>query len=81
MSLFALFYMLLSYLLGSISGAILLCRVTGLPDPRTSGSHNPGATNVLRIGGRWISLAGGFFGILKRMFTGGVGVYFGVKKI
>ncbi|MGD2083988.1 MAG: glycerol-3-phosphate 1-O-acyltransferase PlsY [Chromatiales bacterium] len=40
------------YLLGSISSAILVCRLAGLPDPRTEGSNNPGATNVLRIGGR-----------------------------
>jgi acyl phosphate:glycerol-3-phosphate acyltransferase len=43
---------LLSYLLGSISSAILVCRLTGLPDPRTVGSKNPGATNVLRLGGK-----------------------------
>jgi glycerol-3-phosphate acyltransferase PlsY len=41
-----------AYLLGSISSAILVCRLMGLPDPRTQGSNNPGATNVLRIGGR-----------------------------
>jgi len=41
-----------AYLLGSISSAILVCRLMGLPDPRAQGSHNPGATNVLRIGGR-----------------------------
>ncbi len=41
-----------AYLLGSISSAILVCRLMGLPDPRTLGSNNPGATNVLRIGGR-----------------------------
>lgn len=41
-----------AYLLGSISSAILVCRVMGLPDPRTEGSMNPGATNVLRIGGK-----------------------------
>ncbi|MBB1126141.1 glycerol-3-phosphate 1-O-acyltransferase PlsY [Thiospirillum jenense] len=40
-----------AYLLGSISSAILVCRIMGLPDPRTHGSHNPGATNVLRVGG------------------------------
>jgi glycerol-3-phosphate acyltransferase PlsY len=40
-----------AYLLGSISSAILVCRLMGLPDPRTQGSGNPGATNVLRIGG------------------------------
>ena len=41
-----------AYLLGSIATAILTCRVMGLPDPRTQGSGNPGATNVLRTGGR-----------------------------
>jgi glycerol-3-phosphate acyltransferase PlsY len=40
-----------AYLLGSISNAIVVCRAMGLPDPRTQGSRNPGATNVLRIGG------------------------------
>lgn len=40
------------YLLGSISSAILVCRLMGLPDPRTQGSGNPGATNVLRVGGK-----------------------------
>jgi len=41
-----------SYLLGSVSTAIIVCRVMGLPDPRTTGSQNPGATNVLRSGGK-----------------------------
>ena len=41
-----------AYLLGSISSAILVCRLLGLPDPRGEGSGNPGATNVLRIGGK-----------------------------
>ena len=41
-----------AYLLGSISSAIIVCRLMGLPDPRTQGSKNPGATNVLRIGGK-----------------------------
>lgn len=41
-----------AYLLGSISSAIIVCRLMGLPDPRTQGSNNPGATNVLRIGSR-----------------------------
>lgn len=41
-----------AYLLGSISTAILTCKLMGLPDPRTVGSNNPGATNVLRHGGR-----------------------------
>lgn len=45
-------FSLLSYLFGSISSAVLVCRLMGLPDPRTLGSKNPGATNVLRIGGK-----------------------------
>jgi glycerol-3-phosphate acyltransferase PlsY len=41
-----------AYLLGSISFGIVVSRVAGLPDPRTYGSKNPGATNVLRTGKR-----------------------------
>ena len=41
-----------AYLLGSLSSAILVARAMGLPDPRGEGSGNPGATNVLRYGGR-----------------------------
>ena len=40
------------YLLGSVSTAIIVCRLMGLDDPRTVGSNNPGATNVLRHGGK-----------------------------
>lgn len=39
-----------AYLLGSISFAVLMSKAFGLPDPRSYGSHNPGATNVLRSG-------------------------------
>lgn len=42
----------MAYLLGSLSSAIIVCRLMGLPDPRSEGSGNPGATNVLRIGGK-----------------------------
>ncbi|MCX7108271.1 MAG: glycerol-3-phosphate 1-O-acyltransferase PlsY [Methylococcales bacterium] len=41
-----------AYLIGSISSAIIICRLMGLPDPRGQGSGNPGATNVMRIGGK-----------------------------
>jgi acyl phosphate:glycerol-3-phosphate acyltransferase len=41
-----------AYLVGSLSSAIIVCRLLRLPDPRTQGSHNPGATNVLRFGGK-----------------------------
>ncbi|HEU4709513.1 MAG TPA: glycerol-3-phosphate acyltransferase, partial [Methylophilaceae bacterium] len=39
-----------AYLLGSISFGIIMSQLFGLPDPRTVGSGNPGATNVLRSG-------------------------------
>lgn len=41
-----------AYLLGSLSAAIIVCKLMGLPDPRTIGSKNPGATNVLRTGSK-----------------------------
>lgn len=43
---------LVAYLLGSLSSAIIVSKCAGLPDPRTQGSRNPGASNVLRIGGK-----------------------------
>jgi len=42
---------ILAYLSGSLSSAVVISRLYKLPDPRTSGSGNPGATNVLRLGG------------------------------
>jgi acyl phosphate:glycerol-3-phosphate acyltransferase len=42
--------LLVAYLIGSISFAVLVSRAFGLPDPHTYGSGNPGATNVLRAG-------------------------------
>ena len=48
----ALFLAVLAYLAGSVSTAIIVCKAMGLKDPRTEGSGNPGATNVLRVGGK-----------------------------
>lgn len=58
-----LLFVVFGYLAGSISTAIIVCRLMGLPDPRNEGSRNPGATNVLRFGGKKaaaITLAGDF---------------------
>ena len=41
-----------AYLLGSLSFAVIVSRLMGLSDPRTYGSKNPGATNVLRSGNK-----------------------------
>ena len=43
---------LCAYLLGSVSSAIIVSRLLGMPDPRGVGSGNPGATNMLRVGGK-----------------------------
>jgi len=54
-----------AYLVGSISSAILLCKLLKLPDPRTIGSNNPGATNVLRISNKCTAALVLAFDILK----------------
>jgi glycerol-3-phosphate acyltransferase PlsY len=48
---------LLGYLIGSLSFAVIVSRVMGLSDPRTFGSKNPGATNVLRSGNKGAAVA------------------------
>ena len=50
-----LFLIIFAYLLGSLSMAIIACKIAGLPDPRTQGSGNPGATNVLRLGSKQLA--------------------------
>jgi hypothetical protein len=50
--LYPLIAALVAYLIGSISFAVVVSRAMGLKDPRTYGSHNPGATNVLRSGSK-----------------------------
>jgi glycerol-3-phosphate acyltransferase PlsY len=48
----SLLFAVIAYLLGSVSFAVLVSKVFGLADPRTYGSRNPGATNVLRTGNK-----------------------------
>ena len=55
----------LAYLIGSISTAIITCKIMGIEDPRKTGSHNPGATNVLRHGGKKAAIITLFGDILK----------------
>ena len=67
------FIFITSYLAGSLSSAIIVCRVAGLPDPRTQGSGNPGATNVLRFSGKKIAaivlLSDGLKGAIPVLFA------------
>lgn len=68
-----------AYLLGSASSAIIVCKAMGLPDPRTQGSKNPGATNVLRMSDKktaGLVLAGDFAkGLIAVWIAKFLGVY------
>ncbi|EWM42468.1 glycerol-3-phosphate acyltransferase family protein [Bordetella holmesii 41130] len=50
--LFAVLLIVLAYLIGSIPFAVVVSKLMGLQDPRSYGSKNPGATNVLRTGNK-----------------------------
>ncbi len=69
---------LAAYLFGSLSSAIILCRLAGLPDPRTGGSGNPGATNVLRLYGRKLAFATLAGDLLKGLLPLLAGRYLGL---
>lgn len=62
----------LAYLLGSISGALICCTTLRLPDPRSQGSGNPGATNVLRYGGKTAALCTLLIDVLKGVLAVGL---------
>ena len=68
-----------TYLLGSVSSAIIFCQLAGLPDPRENGSRNPGTTNVLRIGGRLSALGVLLFDVLKGMLPIALALRFGLE--
>jgi len=77
-----LIYLLIaSYLIGSISSAVIICKALSLPDPRTQGSKNPGATNVLRLGGKKIAAFVLFFDGLKGAIPVFIGDYYGFGLI
>jgi glycerol-3-phosphate acyltransferase PlsY len=57
--------MLLAYLCGSVSSAVIVSKLFRLPDPRLHGSGNPGATNVLRLGGTLPAVLVLVFDVLK----------------
>ncbi|HFD92784.1 MAG TPA: glycerol-3-phosphate 1-O-acyltransferase [Gammaproteobacteria bacterium] len=69
---------LFAYLLGSLSSAIIMCRLFSLPDPRSQGSGNPGATNVLRFGGKKIAIMVLTGDILKGLIPVLVATYAGL---
>jgi len=71
----------MAYLLGSISNAVLISRCCGLPDPRDYGSHNPGATNVLRSGNRIAALSVFLLDMLKGTLPVYLAWYFGIPPV
>lgn len=78
----------IAYLIGSLSSAIIVCKFLNLPDPRTQGSMNPGATNVLRIGGKTpaiITLVGdllkGFLPVFIAHSVGINGIFLGLIAV
>ena len=71
----------LAYLIGSISSAILICKLLKQPDPRTVGSKNPGATNVLRMSNKPTAVAVLVFDILKGTIPVWVAFFLGIDPI
>lgn len=70
-----------AYLCGSLSSAVLVCRAFRLPDPRLSGSGNPGATNVLRLGGRVPASLVLVTDVLKGSLPTYLGYLFGIEPV
>jgi acyl phosphate:glycerol-3-phosphate acyltransferase len=62
---------IIAYLGGSLSGAIIISRIMHLPDPSEHGSHNPGATNILRLNGKLPAI----FVLIFDMLKGAIPVY------
>ncbi|HSW71527.1 MAG TPA: glycerol-3-phosphate 1-O-acyltransferase PlsY [Gammaproteobacteria bacterium] len=76
-----LFACLLAYLLGSLSTAVIVCKLMGLDDPRRHGSNNPGATNVLRIGSKKAALFTLIGDVLKGMLPVLAAKYYGWNNL
>ncbi|URJ23986.1 glycerol-3-phosphate 1-O-acyltransferase PlsY [Blochmannia endosymbiont of Camponotus sp.] len=78
---FSILVTIFAYFLGSISSAILICKILHFPDPRNFGSKNPGATNVLRIAGLKIAISVILFDILKGAIPVWLGFHLEISPI
>jgi len=80
---YTLLFAIAAYLIGSVSFGIITSKLFGLGDPRTYGSNNPGATNVLRSGNKTAAaltlLGDGFKGWLAVWLTQRYGPQFGLE--
>ncbi|WP_341501911.1 glycerol-3-phosphate 1-O-acyltransferase PlsY [Gallaecimonas sp. GXIMD4217] len=81
MHLTAVLMTFLAYLLGSVSSAVIVCKLRGLPDPRRHGSGNPGATNVLRLGGKGAAATVLVFDVLKGTIPVWGSYFLGIEAI
>lgn len=77
---FSAFLIILAYLTGSISSAVIVSKIFNLPDPRQEGSKNPGATNVLRLAGKKFAIIVLIVDMLKGTFPVLIGHIFGVSS-
>lgn len=73
--------LIIAYLIGSISSAIIICKIANQPDPRTQGSGNAGATNMLRFAGKKLALLTLLFDILKGTVAVFIGKIIGVEGV
>ena len=62
---YALILIILFYIIGSIPFAVVISKIFSLPDPRSFGSNNPGATNVMRSGNKIAGFLTFFFDLIK----------------
>ena len=74
-----LLIVLFAYLVGSISSGIIVSRIFSLPDPRTMGSKNPGATNVMRTGNKKAAALTLLGDLLKAIFVLFIANYLGFE--
>ena len=78
---YSIFMILLFYLIGSIPFAVLISKMFSLPDPRSFGSNNPGATNVMRSGNKVAGVLTFLFDLLKAYIPIHVLKIYGIEMI
>ncbi len=81
LSIFFIFLLIASYIIGSINSSIIFSKIYKLPDPRGYGSKNPGATNILRSGNKFLAITILTFDILKGFLPVFIAYYFIEDKL
>ena len=74
-------FVLIAYLIGSLSFGVLVSRAFGLPNPRSYGSGNPGATNVLRSGNKAAAILTLLFDALKGYIPVAIAQHLGLDTV